>query len=654
MPMLRRLRFPKMNLLWRKIALFILLLALTDAGTYMFIAEGETTQPKFVLMRLEDIGPGGQYDSLEGLGKLRAVLDYMHDHHIPAQLAVIPRWVNVGDGGVRYDRALDDTSDPLAAAFAKVLRDEARRGSVIGMHGYTHQVGDKKRPDGFQESGIGNEFNVDGLTETDSAGFASARVQEGLRIFRAAGLTPRFWEAPHYHTTAQQDEEFRRYFGLLYQVNVHVNRNAPQAQYVKERIPGRGLGAVYVPTPFSYIPYNKDENIIIDKLGKTQSVQSFFYHPFLEFKHLLPVTNSEGVPVLRDGIPEFRYPDKDKTLLQKLSVKLRAKGYVFYSIHDYVPFTPSVSLPAGAGAGEQVQIGDVDGDGLADLVSWQTSTGIVNVTPDPFARSRGETVPAPKRWATIEYTQGSTCALRDTNGDGKQELWVLRAGNSGRLEQYDPAGGYFALKRTWAVKLPALRELFVVPQKNGGLLVAGAAADGATLQGVLVRDRSVKPLKPYKFKTAVPKRLMLSTDAGGAASPDDPSLVLARKDASTLVAFSPDQGASAWRVRKAELPIPEERGELRLGDVNGDGREDAVRYDDENQTYTVYLQTSDREFRQLSSFGPWGRVGGKLVMTDLDGNGKCDIALIEQNEPFVDTALSYETAESPVFAASSS
>lgn len=650
MSMIRRL-LRKPNSMWRKLVISTLLCTLAYTGTYMFTAEGETTLPKFVMMRLEDVGPGGQYDSLEGLGKLRAVLDYMHDHRIPVQLAVIPRWVNVSGDGTRYDRSLDDASDPLTNAFARVLRSEAGRGAVIGMHGYTHQVGDVKRADGFQESGIGNEFNVEGSAETDTAAFASERMREGLRIFQAAGLVPRFWEAPHYHTTAAQDAVFRTYFGLLYQANVHAKRNAPVAQYAMERIPGRGLGAVYVPTPLSYIPYNKDENIIVDKLGKTESVSSFFYHPFLEFKHLIPVMDGEGVPLLRDGIPEFRYPDKDKTPLQKLDAKVKAKGYAFYSIHDYIPFSPSVSLPYGTGSGELVRIGDADGDGLADLMSWQTNTGIVSVTSDPFAGRRGEAVPEPKRWAKIDYAQGSTCALRDTNGDGKQELWVLRAGGSGRLEQYEADGGSFVLRRTWALKLPALAELLVVPQKGGGVLVAGATSDGASLQGAIVRDRTAKPLKPYKFKTATPKQLMVSADAGGTASPDAPGLVLARKDASTLVVFTPDQALSEWRMQKTDLPIPAERGELSLGDYNGDGREDVLRYDAERQIYAVYLQTPEHEYRLLSTFGPWGGVGGKLVMSDLDGNGKCDIALIERNEPFLDTALSYETTVSPVFAA---
>jgi nitrogen fixation protein len=260
-------------------------------------------------------------------------------------------------------------------------------------------------------------------------------------------------------------------------------------------------------------------------------------------------------------------------------------------------------------------------------------------------------MPEPKPWAKIDFVPGSTYALCDTDGDGRQELWVLRAGSTARLEQYEPGGGAFILKRTWALKLPPLQELLVVPQKSGEVLVAGATPDGASLHGAIVRERTAKPLKPYKFKTASPKQLMLSKEAGGEAAEGLPAVVMARRDTSTLAVFTPDQSLSEWKVRKTDLPIPAEQGELRLGDYNGDGREDVLCYDDEQQLYSVYLQTPEHEFRLLSTFGPWGRVGGKLVTGDLDGNGKCDIALIERGEPFTDTALSYETAYSPAFTA---
>lgn len=646
--MMRRLR-PKFHRYRILFVVAAVLLSFLVPDATKFIAEGETTMPKFVMMRLEDIGPGGQYDSLERIGKLRAVLEYMQDRNIPVHLAVIPRWLNYGADGTVYDRSLDNEHDPLTAAFARVLRAAVQRGASVGMHGYTHQVGNSPRKDGFQESGIGNEFNVEGLPDTDEAAFADRRVRDGLRIMNAAGLPPRFWESPHYHTTAVQDAVFRRYFGLFYQADVHANRNAPEAQYRNERMPGLGIGAVNVPTPFSYIPYNKDERLILDKLGKSKNIASFFYHPFLEFKHLEPVTDNAGLPVLRDGIPEYRYPDKDKTLLQKLAAKLKAREYLFYSIHDYVPFTPAASTALGEPGSELTKLGDVDGDAAADLVRWHRDSGEVTVSSGALGRQRYYEAPEAKRWAIIPYAKGATMALCDGRGDRRSDLWMLR-GSGKVLERYGNDGSKFTLKQQWPVALGGAQELFVLPQTKGGFVVAALTADQLTLYGVYVKGDTVKTLKPFRFKSNHEKRLMVSSDAGGLGRPEAPALVHSKRDSSTLLGFTPDLKGLAWKMQKTDLDVPAERGELALGDVNGDGREDAVRFDTERQAYTVYLQAPDRTFALLSSFGPWGGVGGKLVIADLDGNGKSDLALFEHNEPYADAALSFATRLSPVLA----
>jgi hypothetical protein len=180
------------------------------------------------------------------------------------------------------------------------------------------------------------------------------------------------------------------------------------------------------------------------------------------------------------------------------------------------------------------------------------------------------------------------------------------------------------------------------------------SVDQMTLQGVFIRGNTAKAMKEYRFKTNNEKHLTVSRDAAGLAKPDAPALVLARKDAATIVAFTPDPAALAWKVQKKDLDIPLERGHFTLGDFNGDGREDVLHYDTESLMFGVYLQTPDNSYKLLSSFGPWGGVDAKVVPADLDGNGKCDIALIEQTEPFVDTALSYETQKSPVFSNGSS
>jgi predicted deacetylase len=609
---------------------------------------GESSNPRFVLMRLEDIGPGGQYDTIEQLGKLRTVLDYLHNQEVTYHLAVIPRWISMPADGSRYDVSLDQTDNPYVAAYQQLLKDAVNNGATLGMHGYTHQVGNVRRDDGHQDSGIGNEFNNPGSEETMSAAFAEPRLKEGLAIFKRAGLKPRFWEAPHYRSTPEQDDMFRNYFGLNYQADVQTNRNTPVAQYVTKRNNGYGessLGAAYVPTPFDYIPSNKDEKLILDRVGKSNIVASFFYHPFLEFKYLTPVVDESGEQVIRDGLPEFRYITQDKSLLQKLIAGLKAKRYSFYSIQDYVPFTPahSVKLKPAAQPQEKIMLGDVTGDGQADTVTWDTKKGLISVSPGSFDGMRNDPQGTPAVWASAAYTNGAAAALGTRGLDGKSNLWMVQP--TGRLEQFSSDGKHFTLKNSWKTEPRNCANLYVLPQAGGDVVVAGLTTDHLQLFGYWVSKDSVKPLKPFKLNNELKNELQLRKRDNGASA-----LFSSKLGAAKGLEWSPDLTALDWKQNKQELAIPNEDGYLRFGDYNGDGREDVLRWNPGMGLFTVYLNNGEGGYSLLSTFGPWGKsTASRLTVADLDGNGKSDLALFNSEAGYMDTALSFESIKPHLF-----
>jgi predicted deacetylase len=625
---------------WLKYALSAVILCTLLPAFNIITVTGESTGPRFVMMRLEDIGPGGQYDSIEKLGKLRAVLDYLHDQHAAYHLAVVPRWINLSADGSRYDVSLDQTGNPYVEAYQNLLKQAVRDGATLGMHGYTHQVGNVRRDDGQHESGIGNEFNNPGSNETMSAAYGEQRLKEGLAILTKAGLKPRFWEAPHYRSTPEQDHVFRNYFGLNYQSDVQANLNSPVAQYINKRNDGYGetsLGAAYVPTPFDYIPFNKDEKIIIDRVGKSSDVASFFFHPFLEFKHLVPVLNEAGEPVERDGLPEFRYQEPDKSLLHRLISGLKAKNYAFYSIQDYVPFTPAHSVKLKQAAlQEKPMIGDVTGDGQSDLVTWDTKKAIITVKAGSFNGPRNEPQGPETVWARAAYTNGAAAALGSTSYDGGSNLWMLYP--EGRLERLASDGQSFTVKNSWKTEPRSCSSLYVLPQTGGEVVIAGLSTDRLQMFGYLINKGEAKPLKPFKFKNEMKNGLQLRALANGSSS-----LISTRLGAVSGLEISPDRTAMEWKQKKTELNIPSEDGELRFGDFNGDGKEDIIRWNTETMRYTVYLGAEEGEYRLLSTFGPWGKPGSKLMLADLDGNGKKDLALINREEGYLDTALSFES-----------
>ncbi|TXK76946.1 DUF2334 domain-containing protein [Paenibacillus sp. N3.4] len=478
--------------------------------TRMITVEGADNNPRFIMMRLEDIGPGGYYSTLEGIGKLRATLEYLHQQHVQFSLAVIPRWKNVMTDGTLYDRSIDQIDEPYIQAFNKVLQNAAQMSGTVGMHGYTHQVGDERREDGQQASGIGNEFNIADRPETTTTTFAQNRLEEGYKKFRIAGLTPHFWEAPHYHTNPEQDNVFRSYFGLLYQPNTALNPNPTTAQY--ENIVNKGyghssLGNVFVPTTLSYIPNGKDEKFILNQIGKIERIHSFFYHPFLEFNYLSPVVDEMGNALIRDGIPEYTYPAENKSILQKLIAQMRVKNMPFYSIHDYVPFTPAERITVGTSKSVLVQIGNVTGRGQSDIVKWDKKNATMSVIQGQYRELRNEVQPVPKVWASIPYAEGSAFTLNSMDDSNKQGLWIVRP--NGKLESYTSNGSDFVKKQSWKIPNSRWYDLYELRQPNGDCVLAGQSQDQSQLQGLYLHNGTVSPIKPYTFRSTSSRDLIV-------------------------------------------------------------------------------------------------------------------------------------------------
>ncbi|MDO3675805.1 DUF2334 domain-containing protein [Paenibacillus ehimensis] len=624
---------------WLRFVISLIALTLLLSAYRIFTVEGGARTPKFVMMRLEDIGPGGQYASLEELGKLRTVLEYLRDRKVAYHIAVIPRWINLPPDGSRYDVSLDQEGDPYAAAFRKVLRQASDSGAVIGMHGFTHQVGSVRRDDGHHESGIGNEFQVADVEETMKASYAEQRIKDGLAIFERAGLKPQFWEAPHYRTTAEQDRVFRSYFGLNYQAEVQSHRDAEGVFYWNQRNSGYGsppLGAAYVPTPYDYIPSNKDEKMILNRVGQSNHLASFFYHPFLEFKYLTPVLGPDGEPVMRDGIPEYRYPEENKSVLQKLIAGLRAKGYAFRSIHDYVPFTPAQSVKLLPGGKRSVFLEDTDGDGQADTVQWNAANGEISVIPGRYKGLRNAAQPEPVRWGQAESANGTAAAVSGKDAEGPCSFWT--ANPDGHLDRYISDGRQFHLAQSWKIEAKAWSSLYTLPLSSGEVIVAGLTKDKLKLYGWRIRGKELKPIKPYKLRSEMNQELQVRTEGG-------PALFASKDGASGGIQLQPDPVDMKWQLTRVDLGLPNEDGLIRLGDFNGDGREDALRWDPKTMRCTVYLKDEDREWKLLSAFGPWGTPGSGVqpMIRDVDGNGKADLVLSDRSGGTLDFALSYQS-----------
>ncbi|GAX90267.1 DUF2334 domain-containing protein [Effusibacillus lacus] len=281
------------------------------------------------LLRLEDIGPGGPYRTLKDLGRLRAVFEYLMGQHVPFHVALIPRWKQLEPDSSWYNKGLDDSTPDLhLQKFISLMQCVQRHGVLFGMHGYTHQYGDRKLENDNQDTGTGFEFDVEGFPETATSFYAADRIRKSLTAFQKAGLYPHFWESPHYRHTLAQERIFGSYVKVLYQSD--AERHATSHVYISE------TGNIFIPTPYYYVHEQNTVAQILSRLAGSHDLASMFYHPFLEFPHLEPVRDSVGSPLMWDGLPVYRYKTED-TDLQRLVKGVRHMRYHWLPLYALIP-----------------------------------------------------------------------------------------------------------------------------------------------------------------------------------------------------------------------------------------------------------------------------------------------------------------------------
>ena len=582
------------------------------------------------MLRLEDVGPGGDYGSLEGLGRLRAVLEYIASEEVPYHVAVIPRRMTIEDDGAWTERGIDDPEpDDVTTAFVGLLQEAQRSGGALGMHGYTHQYGDVERADGGHRSGTGSEFKIDGAPETHAPAYAAARIASSLAAFEAAGLTPAFWESPHYKDTREQEKVFRSHIGLLYQPDLFSLRSFKDLN-VYETINTYGqdsLGSVYVPAPFKYVSDAASIDRMLDKAKDDDGLAALYFHPFKEFDFLEPVVGADGAPAMRGGLPEYRYgANASESYLHRLIGGFREAGYTWMSLHEVVPFTPAhrVALPT-EDASETTLFGDATGDGQADAVVRQARR--IVVIPGDYAPPRNRTQSAAEVWLKASFAPEERLLLFDADGDGRQDLLAYdsRTGDvraalaeAGRFRSPEPYGA-----------LPA--GVTQLRPAEGGLLAMTA-------------DRRVQLLSPAEgagFETIAEAAVPDGYEAVGWLREEGGSVLIVSTEAFARLPL-----VSAGGPASDPLPI---RGIERvgavtplLGDANGDGRTDMIFYEAKSGVWSVYDNQEDGRFARLANdFGPWARGKARIgVVADFDGNGKDDIGSYDNTNRVLDLALS--------------
>lgn len=591
------------------------------------------------MLRLEDVGPGGSYSTLEDLGKLRAVFQYLHDQHVPFHVATIPRAVFISEDGTRYDKGIDDGNpDEFVRYFIQVLKNaQDRQGALLGMHGYTHQYGNQYRADSWQNTGAGFEFDVKDAPETAEPSYAVERITKSLAAFEKAELTPHFWESPHYNDSREQEEIFRSFMGVLYQPDLRSLRSLKDLN-VYEDLNSYGrpsLGSVYVPAPLRYIHDTASVDGVLQKLNTYKGLAAMYYHPYLEFPLLESVLDGDGKPVIQDGIPLYRYKAEADSNLHHLVGGFREREFRWVSIHDVVPFSPAhrIGLPLGTNT-SSILIGNVSDGGASDVVIIRPN-GTVDVFQGDYRWPRNRQQKTPHSWLNEPFSAEEQLLLADVNGDKMQDLLTFNT-KTGLMQGFASLGFAFENRETVVGVFPDLQvigSLQASDDNYADLLLR----DGERLL-VAINDQG--RIAQAKNIFHVPSDAVIHTGDLNGDKLDD---IICYSPQEHLLRLYKNSGNGTWPLITEMAVTPTHDGtQLLAADTNGDGRTDVIVYDAKNGIWDVLQSGTDFTLTRINnSYGPWA-AGARIGLTaDFDGNGKADIASYDPAGQVLDISLSF-------------
>ncbi|WP_406637132.1 DUF2334 domain-containing protein [Amycolatopsis sp. WGS_07] len=293
---------------------------LAAADILLGVLAPDAPERRRALVRVEDIGPRTPP------AEVRAITDYLSGHGVPFSLAVYPYYADPrgsANGGKPTFARLVDSPELVVA-----LRDAVARGGTLVMHGYSHQYGETGNPYSatsaadyeFYRATVDHQDNVrlSGPVPEDSPEWFRGRIATGLAEFDRVGLPrPDSFEFPHYGGSAVDYQEAGRIFPARYDRGSYYAGQCDGGQCGRTDVSYREVYGQFFPYPVRdvygtvVVPENVGnvapakfnqhaartaDDILADAKTHrvvTDSVVSFFYHPFLGIGDLRKVV--EGI-----------------------------------------------------------------------------------------------------------------------------------------------------------------------------------------------------------------------------------------------------------------------------------------------------------------------------------------------------------------------
>lgn len=260
-------------------------------------------------LRLEDVDLTTQSYDTEFLEKIRIIGNYLSKRNVPYHIAWIPRYKAPAQN---IDIDPMSINDFTIAELVYTLDFFTIHNGLIGLHGYTHQLG-------MEESGLGTEF---GITSPSTSLFQE-KIEKAIETAKYLDIPISFFEAPHYDITDEQNKIAENYFKVLYYP--YSDKGSSNIDFTKPQLSPYNKSSYYISTPLDYIP-TEDIKGALSRIKKcdTKKMGSIFFHPSLDFDFIkLSLDNN---------IPSFTYLD-DSTLKNLIST-LEEKGFKMSKVTD--------------------------------------------------------------------------------------------------------------------------------------------------------------------------------------------------------------------------------------------------------------------------------------------------------------------------------
>ncbi len=307
------------------------------------------------------------------------------------------------------------------------------------------------------------------------------------------------------------------------------------------------------------------------------------------------------------------------------------------SLSGNISFAASVDLATGASQ-QSVAVGDIDGDGKLDLAMVTFSTNTVSIFRNiSVSGTLDETSFAVK----VDFETGASprsVAVGDLDGDGKLDLAVANR-NSNTVSVFENTSSVgiisFATKVDFATGSTPYSVSINDLDDDGKPEIVVSNRTNNTVS-VLKNTSTIGTINydpKVDFDTGTEPEMAVIGDLDG---DDKPDLAVVNHNSNTVSVLMNTSSSGVIDITSFTSKVDFETGagprSLVIGDLDGNGKQDIVVTNDDDNSVSVFMNTSNVGAIDVTSFAAkvdfeTGTGPQSLAIGDLDGDGKSDLVV---------------------------